>query len=108
LLAESARKVDAAKPDDAAALRTEAEANLRATAGVVAGAGPVTTTLPNLDEQAAAVGDSLRRADAALRRAGRNLDGKPDAPAAAKAVEEAAGELERAAGAMAARLAGGE
>jgi hypothetical protein len=54
------------------------------------------------------VGESARRADAALRRAARLLDDKPDAAAAAKAMQAAAGELERAAKATASRLMAGE
>jgi hypothetical protein len=64
--------------------------------------------LPNLDAHAAIVGESARRAEAALRQAARHLDGKPDATAAAKTLQLAADELGRAAKATAARLTAGE
>ncbi|HSQ57444.1 MAG TPA: hypothetical protein VLM40_17105, partial [Gemmata sp.] len=80
LLKEAAQKsveaiemAAAPKLDDAVSLRAEAEANLRAAAGLVAGAGPVTTTLPNFDPQSAIVGESLRRAESAVRQAERLL-----------------------------------
>ncbi|HVL11358.1 MAG TPA: hypothetical protein VM529_02250 [Gemmata sp.] len=102
LFAAGAAAGEGQKFDDAANLRAEAGATLRGAAGVVAGAGPVTTTLPNVDEQTAVVGESLRRADAAMRQAERALAGKADA---AKAAGTVAAELDRAARAAAARLA---
>jgi hypothetical protein len=96
LLGESARKLTAGRPDDAATSREQAEALLRAVAGQVAGLGPSPTTLPTLDREAANLGAALRAGERALRDAVRDLGVKPDPAAAARAAREAAAGLNRA------------
>src|SRR5262249_34401389 len=97
LLADAGVKANSGKAEDAATLRDQAEAQLRAAAGKAAGAGPPTTTLPGLDPNKTAIGDSLRRAELALRQAAQNAD--------AKAMRTAAEALKNAAKGIAERLA---
>ncbi len=96
LLGESARKLTAGRPDDAATSREQAEALLRAVAGQVAGLGPSPTTLPTLDREAATLGAALRTGERALQDAVRDLGVKPDPAVAARAAREAAAGLNRA------------
>jgi hypothetical protein len=97
LLADASPKAAAGRADEAATLRAEAEAQLRAAGAKAAGAGAALTMLPSLDPDAAAVGRALQEAETALRQAARNLEGKPDAAGAGKSLKAAAEALDRAA-----------
>jgi hypothetical protein len=108
LLAEATRKAEAGRAEDAAALRTEAEALLRAAAGKAAGAGIATTTLPRLDPDTAAIGTALRRAEKAMRQASRDLGEKPAVGPAGTAMGVAAESLGKAAKAIGEQLGGAE
>ena len=97
LLVEATQKADAGKPEDAAALRGDAESLIRAAGGKAAGAGPATTTLPRLDPDTAVIGAALRRAEQTMRAALRDLGGKTDVPASTKSMQVAAESLSRSA-----------
>jgi hypothetical protein len=98
LLADARRKAADGDADGAAGLRAEAEQRFRLADATAAGAGPLFTTLPDLDPDAAAVGGAVRRAERALARAAGGRD-------AAKWVRAAGEECDRAAGVIRARLA---
>jgi len=104
LLKDAAVKATEGKADDAASLRAEAEAQLRASAGKVAGAGPPLTMLRDLDPETAAIGDALLRAELAMRQATRELGVKPDVTAAAKAMRSAGSALSKSATGISDRL----
>jgi hypothetical protein len=106
-LKDAEERANAGKPDDAAMLRSDVEASLRAAAGKTAGAGPATTTLPALDPDIAAIGGSLRQAEKAMRQAKRNLEGS-DTSAAETAMRSAAESLSKAAKVVNERLTVGE
>jgi hypothetical protein len=94
LLADGDEADAKGKPSEAATLRAEAEVQFRVAAAKAAGAGPALTTLPTLDPDTAAIGESLRRAELAMRQAARELEGKkPDPAAAGKSMRSAAEEL---------------
>jgi hypothetical protein len=107
LLRDAEDKANAGKVEDAAMLRSDVEASLRASAGKAAGAGPATTTLPALDPDIAAIGGSLRQAEKAMRQAKRNLEGN-DTSAAETAMRIAAESLNKAAKVVSERLTVGE
>ncbi|MBA4187115.1 MAG: hypothetical protein C0467_03770 [Planctomycetaceae bacterium] len=105
LLSEADSKWAAGKPEEAAALRDEAEAQFRVVAARTSGAGPAPTTLPTLDPDTAAIGESLRRSELAMRQITRELTGTPDAASVAKTMRISAEGLHKAAKTIRERLA---
>ncbi len=104
LLVEAAEKADAGKAEDAAALRDDAAAQLRAAGAKAAGAGPATTTVPAFNPDTVAIGGALRAIETAMRQAIRDLADKPDVMSAGKAMRTAAESLNKAAKAIGDRL----
>ncbi|MCE9565245.1 MAG: hypothetical protein K8U57_24700 [Planctomycetes bacterium] len=102
LLREAETKLSTGKVEDAASLREDAEAQIRAAATKVSGVGPMLTTF---DAETAALGETLRRTELAMRHLARELVGKYDPVAMAKVMRTVADGLGHAAKVIRERVA---
>ncbi len=96
-LANSAEQMNRRNAEKAEALRFEVETQLRVAAARLASAGPIMTTLPAFDPQAARAGIAVARAEAAMLVVKRMLGASITAGVIPKAIEVAANDLRQAA-----------